>query len=95
MRLASVVQHLDRAGRDPDKTGRRCVPRDSAPGHENVALGKPAGTATAKTTNVGPLRRGRPPDGYRRWLDAQAPRIDTDPEVDRFADVARPALGEC
>ncbi len=31
-------------------------------------------------------------DGYRRWLETQAPRIDNDPEVARFAEVARPAL---
>lgn len=31
-------------------------------------------------------------DGYRRWLDGQAPRIDSEPEITRFADVARSAL---
>ena len=31
-------------------------------------------------------------DGYRHWLEEQAARIDDDPEVARFADVARPAL---
>ncbi|MBA8792842.1 hypothetical protein FHX74_000436 [Friedmanniella endophytica] len=31
-------------------------------------------------------------DGYRVWLTGQATVIDTDPEVNRFADVARPAL---
>jgi hypothetical protein len=31
-------------------------------------------------------------DGYRVWLTGQASTIDTDPEVGRFADVARPAL---
>lgn len=30
--------------------------------------------------------------GYRRWLDHQADRIDPDPEIRRFADVALPAL---
>ncbi|WP_171257595.1 hypothetical protein, partial [Acinetobacter baumannii] len=28
-------------------------------------------------------------DGYRRWLPAQVARIDADPEISRFADVAR------
>ncbi len=31
-------------------------------------------------------------DGYRRWLDGQASRIDNETEIARFADVARPAL---
>jgi Helicase conserved C-terminal domain len=31
-------------------------------------------------------------DGYRRWLDDQDARIDDDPEIARFADVARPAM---
>jgi hypothetical protein len=31
-------------------------------------------------------------DGYRRWLDGQATRIDDEPEIARFSDVARPAL---
>jgi hypothetical protein len=31
-------------------------------------------------------------DGYSRWVEAQALRIGQDPEVARFADVARPAL---
>jgi hypothetical protein len=31
-------------------------------------------------------------DGYRAWLTEQSRLIDTDPEIARFADVARPAL---
>ena len=31
-------------------------------------------------------------DGYRHWLDAQAARLDTEPELARFADVAAPAF---
>jgi hypothetical protein len=30
--------------------------------------------------------------GYRRWLDQQAQRIDAEPEIARFSDVAFPAL---
>ena len=31
-------------------------------------------------------------EGYRSWLDHQTPRIEEEPDVARFADVARPAL---
>lgn len=31
-------------------------------------------------------------DGYRRWLDQQNLKIDDDPEIARFPDVARPAM---
>ena len=31
-------------------------------------------------------------DGYRRWLGEQEARIDVEPEINRFSDVARPAL---
>ena len=42
------------------------------------------------------LVRGLRPllEGYSRWLDRQAAILDNDPEVDRFRDVAQPALAE-
>ena len=57
-KIASFLEHAK-----PDKDGRRCVPRETTPGNENVALGEAGGYGdTADDEQWIPCDEDDPPD---------------------------------